>query len=346
MSNHHSSSCHNESCHDPSKRDWLFILSTIAIAISYSLAIINYDFGIPVASEFNQKTFAVMNEMWWSLIISFFAVGFLNLVPQSTVMKYMGTHRGLNGLLRAVGAGVLFDLCSHGILLVGMKLYERGATLGQTMAFLIASPWNSFSLTIIMISLIGLKATLLFLVLSLIIAFVSGVIFDLCVKQDILRENKNEPVQNKNGKEEKFHFEWNPKFIFNVIIDGIGESKMILKWVFIGVLLSSLVAVAFDPETFSYYFGKSLRGMGLTLLGATIIEVCSEGSIPLAADLVNVAGALGNAFIFLMAGVATDFTEFMAIRETMKSWKIAIFLPLITVPQILLFGYLINFLGN
>ncbi|MBY0315451.1 MAG: hypothetical protein K2Q26_08020, partial [Bdellovibrionales bacterium] len=83
-------------------------------------------------------------------------------------------------------------------------------------------------------------------------------------------------------------------------------------------------------------------GMSLTLLAATGIEVCSEGSVPLAADLVNVAHAAGNAFIFLMAGVATDLTEILAIRETTKSWKIALLLPLVSVPQIFILGFLIN----
>lgn len=72
------------------------------------------------------------------------------------------------------------------------------------------------------------------------------------------------------------------------------------------------------------------------------MEVCSEGSVPLAADLVNVAKAPGNAFIFLMAGVATDLTEILLIRQTMKSWKVALALPLITVPQIVVIGVLMN----
>jgi hypothetical protein len=117
---------------------------------------------------------------------------------------------------------------------------------------------------------------------------------------------------------------------------------MILKWIFVGTILSALVATFVPQGIFIEYFGPSLKGLFATLLAATGLEVCSEGSVPLAADLVNIAKAPGNAFIFLMAGVATDFTEFMAIRETMKSWKIALLVPLLTVPQILIFGWLMN----
>jgi uncharacterized membrane protein YraQ (UPF0718 family) len=43
-----------------------------------------------------------------------------------------------------------------------------------------------------------------------------------------------------------------------------------------------------------------------------------------------------------MAGVATDYTEVMILKDTTKSWKLALFLPLVTVPQVTLVAYLIN----
>jgi len=46
-----------------------------------------------------------------------------------------------------------------------------------------------------------------------------------------------------------------------------------------------------------------------------------------------------------MARVATDYTEIMILKDTAKSWKLALFLPLITVPQVLLVAWLINIYG-
>lgn len=54
------------------------------------------------------------------------------------------------------------------------------------------------------------------------------------------------------------------------------------------------------------------------------------------------AAAPGNAFTFLMVGAATDYTEIMALKETTRSWKISLFLPLLTVPQILVISWLMN----
>ena len=97
--------------------------------------------------------YEIVNTMWWGIALGMLMVGLLSLVPREFVMSVLGSRPGTQGIIRATLAGVLLDLCSHGILMVGAKLYERGASVGQVMAFLIASTWNSFSLTVIMFAL-------------------------------------------------------------------------------------------------------------------------------------------------------------------------------------------------
>jgi uncharacterized membrane protein YraQ (UPF0718 family) len=105
---------------------------------------------------------------------------------------------------------------------------------------------------------------------------------------------------------------------------------------------AGLVRAFLSPETFGTWFGPTLAGLGLTVLVATIMEVCSEGSTPIAADLLTRANAPGNGFAFLMTGVSTDYTEIMVLKETTRSWKIAFFLPLLTVSQVLVVAWLLN----
>jgi uncharacterized membrane protein YraQ (UPF0718 family) len=116
----------------------------------------------------------------------------------------------------------------------------------------------------------------------------------------------------------------------------------VLRWILFGVLLAGLIRTLLDANSFQTYFGPTLMGLGLTLIAATVIEVCSEGSTPIAADILTRAHAPGNSFAFLMTGVSTDYTEIMVLRDATKSWKIALFLPLITVPQVVLLAWLIN----
>jgi hypothetical protein len=89
--------------------------------------------------------------------------------------------------------------------------------------------------------------------------------------------------------------------------------------------------------------GATLLGMLVTLLIATVMEVCSEGTSPMAFEIFRQTGALGNSFIFLMAGVATDMTEIGLIWKNIGR-KTALWLPLVTVPQVIVVGYFLNVL--
>jgi uncharacterized membrane protein YraQ (UPF0718 family) len=127
-----------------------------------------------------------------------------------------------------------------------------------------------------------------------------------------------------------------------IVLGGLKDSRMILRWIFFGVVLAAAIRAFVPQALFSQYFGPTLLGLLLTLAATTVIEVCSEGSSPIAADLLTRAGAPGNAFTFLMAGVATDYTEILVLRETTRSWKATLALPLITVPQVLVIAWLLN----
>ena len=303
-------------------------------------------------STMSSTTFELLNIMWWSLLLAVVFVGILERIPREFVISILGDGNGFRGLLRATFAGVFLDLCSHGILMVGMKLYERGASVAQVVAFLVASPWNSISLTFVLIALIGLKWTLLFILFSMVIALISGMIFQSLVKRGVLPENTNSSDLPEGfhfmtaAKDQLRGFKFNGTFLRSVLVDGVKGSRMVMRWILFGILLAGAVRAVISGEDFAIYFGASAMGLGLTLLAATVIEICSEGSTPLAADLISRGGAPGNAFTFLMAGVATDYTEIMSIKDTTRSWKIALFLPLITVPQVLAIGWLMNVYGG
>jgi len=297
---------------------------------------------------FTQTIVELMNKMWWGLLLGVFMVGVLGKVPREVIMGILGEGGTLSGILRATGAGLLLDVCSHGVLVVGMKLYERGASLGQVMSFLIASPWNSLSLTLILWALVGLKWTLTLVVLSMVIAVISGLLFDRLVERGILPGNPNQVYLPKDFKvggairASWRNIEWSLVLPVALLWNGLKGSKMILKWIFFGVIMAALIRAFISPDQFETFFGPTIGGLGLTLLVATILEVCSEGSTPIAADLLSRAKAPGNAFAFLMTGVSTDYTEILSLKETTKSWKIALFLPLVTLPQIIVLAWLLN----
>ena len=333
-----------------SSMDYLLWVSLFFCSILYIL-----HWQLPASTEsvewlkvMAQSVYSLLNIVWWGILLGIIMLALLSKVPREFVICLLGTGTGFGGIMRATIGGVLLDLCSHGILMVGAKLYERGASVGQVMAFLIASPWNSFSLTIILFALIGLKWTLFFIFASMLIALVSGWLFDYLEKRGVLPTNPHTtelPAEFKFWREAKTQLSnatFNATTCLDMLKSGIFESRMVVRWILFGVLLASLIRAFVEVSLFQQYFGPTMLGLLFTLVAATIIEVCSEGSAPIAADLLTRAKSPGNSFAFLMAGVSTDYTEVMVLKESTRSWKIALFLPLITVPQIFVIAWLVN----
>jgi len=344
-------SCHAEKKANPDWLLWFSLITVIFLYVGHTLVpdLLSQISWLGILST---TVHELINTIWWGILIGMIMVALLAKIPREFVIATLGRKHSLGGIIRATIGGILLDLCSHGILMVAAKLYERGASTGQVIAFLVASPWNSFSLTLVLIALVGLKWTLAFIGFSMVIAITTGVLFDWFVNRGTLPQNPNTidipkgfkfwPAALAGIKATQF----NSAFFKNLFITGIKDSRMVIRWILFGVVLAGLVRAFIDTASFQTYFGPTLAGLGLTILVATIMEVCSEGSTPIAADLLTRAQAPGNSFAFLMTGVSTDYTEIMILKDTTKSWKFALFLPLLTLPQVMGISWIMNLVGS
>jgi len=122
---------------------------------------------------------------------------------------------------------------------------------------------------------------------------------------------------------------------------SVSLANMVLWWILIGIGLASLVGAYMPQDILQNYMGPTVLGMLVTLVVATILEVCSEGTAPLAFEIYRQTAAFGNAFVFLMAGVVTDYTEIGLLYFNVGK-KVAIWLPIIAVPQVIALGILAN----
>ena len=341
---------HTASCcpSQKKKKDWIFIGSLSILIITIGLNAILQSQAPTYLHHFSHASTQILLTMWWGIALGIIIIGIMGKIPRDFFTKLMGESHSFSGLLRAVFGGLLLDLCCHGILLVAAKLYERGVGLPQVVTFLVASPWNSISLTLVLIGLIGLKLTVLYIIGSVIIALITGIILQALIKTGTLPDNPNKPEHY-----EDFHFGTEMKAFladtkfsragfFDVLKSGWKDGQMIIKWLLFGTIVAASLRTFVPADMFATWLGPSVTGLFVTLIFATVVEICSEGSAPIAGEIVTNAKAPGNGFTFLMAGVATDYTEFMAVREFTKSWIIPIAIPLITVPQVLLIGWLMN----
>lgn len=338
---------HNHEHAEKKKRPDFILYGSIGI-IAATLALYALTPGWGKLAVFAQAQIEILAEMSWGVALGLISVGLMNRIPREYFTAVMGRGDTFGDIVKAAVAGVVLDMCNHGILVVAGKLYERGLSTAQVMAFLISSPWNSLSLTFILIALIGLKLTLVFILASMVIAIVSGLAYQLLTRRGVLPGNPNTAALPEgfdliaDAKGRLRHFKFTKTWFRDVVVDGWRDGQMIVRWILFGAIAAAALRAFVPQHVFAEWFGPTIIGLLVTLVAATAIEICSEGSAPIAAEIVTGAQAPGNGFAFLMAGVATDYTEILVVREFTKSWKVALSLPLITVPQIILIGALLN----
>jgi len=201
-----------------------------------------------------------------------------------------------------------------------------------------------------LLSLFGLKG-LFIIVAALIVAMNTGFIFMFLEKKGLIEKNKNIVEVSKDfsilrdirirAKNYRFSFKNFINDLRGILQGALALSDMVLWWIILGILIASLAGAYIPVHFFHRFMGPTLLGLLVTLALATIIEVCSEGSSPLAFEIYRQTGALGNSFVFLMAGVATDYTEIGLLWANVGR-RTAIWLPIVTVPQIVILGYIAN----
>ena len=294
---------------------------------------------LPFLSHFNESLISYMELIWWAVLLGLIFGGIIDyFVPEGFVFKYLGQKKKRT-LVNATIAGFLLSACSHGILALAIQLYKKGASIPAVITFLLASPWANLPVTILLFGFFGWKA-LLFIVGAMLIALTTGFVYMVLEKLSLIEASKVvESVED---------YEWHTVKNFNAKASLIGVSRgtvnlanMVLWWIIIGFLMAAVIKTWVPHEFIMNYFGPDFIGLLLTLGIATIIEVCSEGSSPIAFEIYDSVGKLGNPFVFLMAGVVTDYTEIGLLWSNIGK-RTAMWLPVIAVPQVLLMAYLFN----
>ena len=118
-------SCHSEDSGVPKRKGFDLLLWGSLSAVSL-LFVLGAFFVDEIAAYHALEVMAdtayhMIHAMWWGIAIGVVFIGFLSKVPREFTMSILGEGGTMSGLLRATGAGVLLDLCSHGILMVGTK---------------------------------------------------------------------------------------------------------------------------------------------------------------------------------------------------------------------------------
>ncbi|MCG3175630.1 MAG: hypothetical protein MOGMAGMI_00563 [Candidatus Omnitrophica bacterium] len=270
-------------------------------------------------------------------------------VPREYIAAVLSSRRR-GEIGRAVLLGLVMSACSHGILALAMELHRKGASTPTVVAFLLASPWANLPITFILLALFGIKA-LYIIGGAVLVALITGHAFRALEKRGYVESNPATPELPegfsirkdlaRRYRERRWDRRTAIEDLRRILSGAASLAGMVLFWITLGMTLSALTATLLPASFLQSYLGPDAAGMASTLGLATVLEVCSECTAPLALELFRQTGAFGNAFIFLMAGVVTDYTE-IGLLWSRVGRKSAIAVPLLAVPQVILLGWLAN----
>ncbi len=264
-------------------------------------------------------------EMAPYLLFGFLVAGILSeLLPSSFVEKHLGRGR-LGPVLKASLLGVPLPLCSCGVIPVATGLRRHGASKAATTAFLISTPQTGIDSILVTYSLLGPVFAIFRPLAALLSGFFGG---SLVLMADKTSEAPTTPAKENTQTTKEALFSRLAKSLrygFVTLPGDIGSS------LFIGLILSGLIAALVPDNFFSVFLGSRLLTMTAMLVVGIPLYVCATASVPVAAAFMAKGVSPGAALVFLMTGPATNAAAISTIWKIMGKRTAVLFLLAVAI---------------
>ncbi len=240
--------------------------------------------------------------------------------------------------------GVITPFCSCSSIPLFIGFVSAGIPLGVTFAFLIASPLVNEASLFIFPSIFGIKMTLAYNAVGIIIAILAGMVIqrlkmDKNVNPDFLRFKTQKEFKDENGGR-KVSFQRKLMLWWK---DSIYISKSIFLYVVIGVALGALIH-GFVPKDFveAYLSIKDWWTVPLAVLLGMPLYANSVSVIPVVEAMAGKGIPLGTSLAFMTATVTLSIPGLLILKKAMN-WKLLLAFVLVTALGIMIIGYFFNY---
>lgn len=264
--------------------------------------------------------------------------------PMEKVRDILTKRRwyGLDYLLAAL-LGVVTPFCSCSSIPLFIGFISAKIPLGVTFAFLISSPLVNESSLYLFPSIFGLKVTLLYNLVGIIVAILGGMLIE---KLNMEKYIQPEFLKFKSKKQIEAEYE-NAKVPFKDLIlhwksQVFDITKKVFPYVLLGVGIGALIH-GFVPEELvaNYLSRKDWWVVPMAVLIGAPLYANSVGVIPIIEALVGKGIPLGTALAFMTATVTISVPEGLMLAKLMKKQLLLAFFG-ITIFAMILMGYLFN----
>ncbi|MGO3345128.1 MAG: permease [Marinomonas sp.] len=267
-----------------------------------------------------------------------------------TVRSYLARkHRGI-GYLMGSAFGAITPFCSCSSIPIFLGFTSAGIPVGITMAFLITSPLINEVAVLLLMSLLGWKFTVLYIVIGMAVGILGGLFLDTIKAERWLQsfaakalengKNSSEDFSNSVEKAKKMSFKERHQFAKEESLDIFGR---VWQWVIVGVGLGAALHGFIPDGWIQEYLGD---GQWWSVPAAVALGIPlysnATGVIPVMESLIVNGLPIGTTLAFCMSTVAASFPEFILLKQVMQ-WKLLATLFALLLVSFTLVGWLFNF---
>lgn len=287
-----------------------------------------------------KESYLLFYKMAPYLVFGYLFAGILHIfVRTETISRHLGTS-SVGSVVKASLFGIPLPLCSCSVIPAAMSLRKEGASRGAVLSFLISTPTTGVDSIFATYSLLGGLFTIYRVIASFVTGVLSGIVANLLIKEEPKADTsaKEECHLCKGDSREHQHEGHNHgilekiKGVFSyAFIDLLEDTGVALL---VGIIIGGAISF-FMPEDFiATYLGKGLVAMLVMLLVGIPMYVCATASIPIAAALMLKGLEPGAAFVFLVAGPATNIVTMSVVAKNIGKAALAIYLGSIALSSI------------
>ncbi len=280
----------------------------------------------------------LLTEMAPFLLLGFLVAGILNeFVSAERIARHLGRNN-FASIVKAALFGIPLPLCSCGVIPPTVALRKGGAGRGAVLSFLIATPTSGVDSIAATYSLMGPFFALYRVTASFLAAIFTGSLAGLLRRSPEETPAASPQADNSSapiGRRVLRVF----RFGYFTLLSEIG------KWLILGLLIGGLVTFLLPDDFFGGIVPSGFAAILLMIVVAVPLYVCATGSIPIAASLMMKGLNPGAAFVFLLAGPATNSVTITVISKFLGKKTTLVYVAGIVISSIGL-GLLLDLLWS
>ena len=284
---------------------------------------------------FVKEMWSLCVEMAPYILLGMLVSGIISVfINSDMIFKHIGP-KDFTSTLKSTLFGVPLPLCSCGVIPVAATLRESGASKGSTVSFLVSTPQTGVDSVFLTYGMLGP----VFALFRPIAAFVSGILSGVLINN--FDDDEHYHIRKEDLKKTN-QLQIKDKIISGVKYGFISLPADIVVPLFKGLIVAAAISIFLPPDYIANHFTSNIYVQFFTMLVISIpFYVCATASIPVAVALMAKGISPGAAFIFLMAGPATNASSIAVIKNILGAKTLYLYLALISFSAIF-FGFIFD----